>query len=641
LIYRPEIDGLRALALIAVVLFHAGLDAFSGGYLSVDIFFVISGYLITQILLHEFNEGHFNALRFYERRTRRLLPALALVVLTTCVLAVLLFDARLLPQFGNSVMSVPLFLSNFYFWRSTDYFDPSEQLQPLLHTWSLSVEAQLYLLAPVLLFVGLKLGTRGLRSLILLVLIGSLGLAEWGWRHYPSANFYFPTSRLWEFLTGSLAAMLVIRNTTRAANVLSLAGLVAVVASVLFFDTFSPTPGLATALPVIGAALLLLNAREGTAASRLLRQAALVRIGQISYSGYLWHFPVLVFAAYLKAGDLSGLSLPPPTFSTLQLIAILVITAVLSYLTWRFVETPCRRMPNASKQTRGRPFLLYSSATLGVLFILGLVCKGLFTDHQGPQFAFDSDWVKAVRLHECLLQEPEATAHASHCTNGQGVLLIGDSHAGALSIGLGETLQALGIDFSQLTQSGCPPLKSIPRLEYRKNCNTLNEQILRSLSDTRYSLVILHAAWLHEHYPLSAEDVADRLAAYLAELREAVPQATIYTVGAVPRWRYGPVGQNQIEQADNIYKASNAYLAAQLNKILEERIQQTGDTRLHFFNPVSALCETASARCLIAAPDKESQIPEYSYIDAGHLATSGSRLLAEALWNEVRKLDLP
>ncbi|HEX8590160.1 acyltransferase, partial [Pseudomonas sp.] len=190
LTYRPEIDGLRTVAVLPVILFHAGFTFFSGGFVGVDIFFVISGYLITSILAAEIAQGHFSILKFYERRARRILPALFFVIIATLPFALVWMLDSDIQNLGRSIMSVAVFASNLFFWRNTDYFDPAAGEQPLLHTWSLAVEEQYYIFFPLFLLLAWKLKKPGLTLLILVITCVSLALAEWGATYHPAVNFY-------------------------------------------------------------------------------------------------------------------------------------------------------------------------------------------------------------------------------------------------------------------------------------------------------------------------------------------------------------------------------------------------------------------------------------------------------------------
>ena len=337
LTYRPEIDGLRAISVVSVVLFHAEFAGFGGGFVGVDVFFVISGFLITRILIEENLAGDFSLARFYERRARRILPALYVVVAASFAAALYLMLPSGLTEFSGSAIAALLFASNLYFWRYNDYFGPSAAEEPLIHTWSLGVEEQYYLLFPVLILVLWRLGIGRVAALIAAATLASLAFSEVLWRHFPEMNFYLLPSRAWQIGVGSLGAFLWHRTggmpvPRRVGEAAAALGLALVVASVLLLDAGTPTPSLAGAGPVVGAVLVLLFATRGTITGRLLGLRPMVWIGLASYSAYLWHQPLFAFARIATDAALGiGTSL-----------ALCVLTFLLAWATLVLVERPFR-----------------------------------------------------------------------------------------------------------------------------------------------------------------------------------------------------------------------------------------------------------------------------------------------------------
>ncbi len=333
--YRSEIDGLRALAVLPVILYHAGLPGFPAGFVGVDVFFVISGYLISSILLNELQAGTFTLSGFYERRARRILPALFLVLATCLPLAWWLLLPHELEGFARSLIAVILFLSNLLFWQESDYFAAEAELIPLLHTWSLAVEEQFYLLFPLLLLLGWRLGKTRLTVLIVLVATLSLAFSEWLWRVDAGANFYGLPSRAWELMLGALAALYLHQRPQPGgwlAQGLALLGLALVLGSAMLLDNSLPFPSLYALLPTVGATLIILFATPNNGAGKLLSLPPLVGVGLISYSAYLWHQPLLVFARIQPYREPDAWLLG--TTAALSLL--------LAWLSWRFVERPFR-----------------------------------------------------------------------------------------------------------------------------------------------------------------------------------------------------------------------------------------------------------------------------------------------------------
>ena len=377
--------------MIPVIFFHAGYEWFSGGFVGVDIFFVISGYLITTIILNDLEKGKFSILEFYERRIRRLLPALFLVLSASTCIALAIYTPAELQEYGASLSSVAIFLSNFFFWLQVGYFDNSAELKPLLHTWSLAVEEQYYLLFPLGLMILWSRGVRVTCMILLAAFLLSLLLAEITTTNglHPkisSAAFFLLPARLWELLAGSILA-LYIRNHGHFHSVilnefLSLLGLVLIVFSVLFFDSSTPTPSLILLIPVVGACLIILSATSGTSANKILSLPVIVGIGLISYSAYLWHQPILAFLRFFFAEELSN------TF----LLASLVLIFFAAFLSWRFVEAPFRDRQKFSSSG------MFLAASLGICLFSSF---GLFLNKSNGLFFSYSDFERRIygKLH--------------------------------------------------------------------------------------------------------------------------------------------------------------------------------------------------------------------------------------------------
>lgn len=331
--YRPEIDGLRALAVIPVILFHAGFELFSGGFVGVDVFFVISGYLITSILIEDIENKRFSIAHFYERRARRILPALFVVMFTCIPFAWMWMMPDQLRDFAQSLIAVSFFASNILFWRESDYFAAAAEEKPLLHTWSLAVEEQYYLLFPIFLILAWRFGKNRVFWLIVVMAGISLLLSEWGWRKQPTANFYLAPTRAWELFAGSIAAFIVQKKGIQKNNFIALIGLLAILFSIFVYDKNTPFPSLYAAVPVIGTVLLILYADKKTYAAKLLSNKTFVGIGLISYSAYLWHQPLFAFARIEL--------IEPP--SNILMGFLVLATFLLAYGSWKYIEKPFRQ----------------------------------------------------------------------------------------------------------------------------------------------------------------------------------------------------------------------------------------------------------------------------------------------------------
>lgn len=346
-------------AVLPVIAYHAGLAGFSGGFVGVDIFFVISGYLITSILLDELKNQSFTLLGFYERRIRRILPALFLVLAVTTAAAWWLLLPHELAAFGRSLMAVPIFASNILFWKESDYFATESEFIPLLHTWSLAVEEQYYVIFPLLLAFLWRFGRQSIGWVLGGLTLLGLVTCEWLWRVDAGANFYLLPSRFWELLLGALAALYLNKQVQAQgwpAQILATLGLVLILGSIIFLNNSLPFPSLYALLPTLGATLIILFAAPTNFIGRLLAVKPLVLIGLISYSAYLWHQPLLVFAR-----------LQPYLEPNLALMMAMAFSSLLlAWLSWCYVERPFRHQQQLTRTQ------IFGFAGLGSLLFLGL-----------------------------------------------------------------------------------------------------------------------------------------------------------------------------------------------------------------------------------------------------------------------------
>lgn len=360
--YRSDVDGLRAVAVLPVLFFHADLG-FTGGYVGVDVFFVISGFLITGLILRDLDAGKFSIVGFWERRIRRIMPALAVVVLASLTAGWFLLLPQGFKELGESAVAQTLLSSNIYFWIKSwigvGYFTPDAEVKPLLHTWSLAVEEQFYLLFPFLLLALKRLAHHLIVPAILLLAGISFALSVWCGYWYPSANFYLLPTRAWELLIGSFLAAISVQQRSPArwlTEALSWGGLLAILCAVFFYDRETRFPGVTAILPCVGAALVIwTNGHTLTSVGKLLALRPVVFIGRISYSLYLWHWPVLVFAQYW--------AIDPLTQS--QRLLLLLASLILAVISWRFVETPFRQ--SLIFKTRSRIFTFAGVTTIASL----------------------------------------------------------------------------------------------------------------------------------------------------------------------------------------------------------------------------------------------------------------------------------
>ena len=491
--YRREIDGLRAVAVLPVILFHAGFSVFSGGYVGVDVFFVISGYLITTILINELEEERFSIARFYERRARRILPALFVVMLACLPFAYMWMLPSQLKDFAQSLVAVVFFGSNFLFWRESGYFAADAEIKPLLHTWSLAVEEQYYIVFPIFLLLSWRFGRNKVFWSVVVIAAISLLLAEWGWRNKPSANFYLAPTRAWELFAGSICAFLTVGRTLKSNNVLSAIGLAAIVVSIFAFDDNTPFPSVYALVPVVGTALIILFGRQGTWVANLLSMRAFVGIGLISYSAYLWHQPLFAFAR------LRSLTEP----SHVLMAGLAIVALLLAWATWRWVEQPVR-----NKKFVSRRIIFSTALACSLLFIFA----GLYA-HKSDGFIDRFDISKSVyetlirsdRASECLDKDEVHIREDWLCELGEvGIkptyLILGDSHAMSFFPAIDLALKEMGQSGYFAGASGCLPFLDIYSLrndQVRKNCRELNFRVFDFVRSNNIAKVILVARWTY------------------------------------------------------------------------------------------------------------------------------------------------
>ena len=499
--YRAEIDGLRAIAVLAVVLFHARIPGFTGGYVGVDVFFVISGYLIAQLILKESEDRAFSFARFYERRVRRLLPGLLAMLAATSLTAWILLPADF-RNYSASLVSVTVFLSNFIFWHWNGYFGLAAGSTPLLHTWSLAIEGQFYIAFPVCLVLLRRWGLGATALAILLIALASFFYSAWAATQDPNLAFYSPLSRAWELMVGALLATPFVPAPKNrfAGDTLAGVGLVLILYSVWHLTDASLFPGVNGLAPCLGTAMVIRGTQaSGSLFARLLSAKPLVTTGLASYSLYLWHWPMIVFGTYYVLD---------PDWAPAVRIAMALAAFPVAFASWHFIERPFR-------QARGllsrRALFVSAFGLSAALALFGLIVYPL----NGIPGRFDAtvqrlSAASTVPIYVCANRPLDEVQAGRLCIVGDEsvpptFVLWGDSHASVFHDALSAMARSHSVAGYSLTAFGCPPLLRLKMDSVSMNkCQARNELVLRAIAAKRPRVVILAAQW--PAYVAASED---------------------------------------------------------------------------------------------------------------------------------------
>ncbi|WP_325232104.1 acyltransferase family protein [Sphingobium sp.] len=610
--HRRDIDGLRALAILPVLLFHAHVPGFSGGYVGVDIFFVISGYLITGIIAREVDEGRFSLARFYERRFRRILPALTLMMLAVLGAAAWLYLPGDLEGVPKSALAATAFASNLWFFADTGYFAGGADTKPLLHTWSLAVEEQFYIGFPILLMLLAHLAPHRRTALVATIAAGSLVLCIAMQRDATGFAFYLPPTRAWELLAGALLALGAVAE-ARARwlrEAISWTGVTAIAIAVATYDRGTLFPGMAALLPVAGTAALLHGA-PGTSVGRLLALPPLVGIGLLSYSLYLWHWPLIVFTEYATDLPLEGWTR----------VAVVAAAFLAAFLSWRFVERPFRDPRRVSARAI---FTLTAAATVLLCALsLALIAAGPWPSRFAPavlaQIAGRQDISPArERCHDNFVRG------AAPCILGADAppdaLLWGDSHGVELAYALAERARREGRSLIQRTASSCPPVLDHEATDAR--CAAANRAAFAAIrADPRIRRVYLAAFWGNGDFDNPA--FVARLDRTIAALRAEGRDVTI--IGPVPPQpfdvprRLAHLARTGATQGATGVARATVEAHTRRLRTLFAAWQARG---VAYIDPIAALC--SPSRCAIERDGRPL------YFDTHHLSVAGARLVIRA-----------
>jgi peptidoglycan/LPS O-acetylase OafA/YrhL len=490
--YRPEIDGLRALAILPVVLFHYRVPGFRGGFVGVDVFFVISGYLITSLIQTEMTRGTFSLAHFYERRVRRIFPGLFAMLAVVSAVAYVFFFPVDLVRYAQSLFATALFGANFEFWREAGYFDAFANQKPLLHLWSIAVEEQFYVLFPALLILMRRSAPRLRVAAMGFIFLASFVLSAWGVGAAPVATFYLLPARAWELMLGALLALGAIPaiRSRMTSDVLAALGLILIGVAVFAFTSETPFPGPAALVPCAGAALVIHAGHpERTLTGRMLAARPLVFIGLISYSLYLWHWPVFVFATYVPFHEPAGV----------QSVALIALSFVLAALSWRFVEQPFRKSRRHLTRRALFPGAAFTAGITAASAVFAASTDGL-PERLQPQLqrilAEQDD--HEPRIANCFGMTAADARERRLCTIGaKGVapsfILWGDSHADAILPAVSQAAARAGRAGLFAGGEACPPLLGVTTP--MPDCRAFNDAVMARAKDAHIREVILESRW--------------------------------------------------------------------------------------------------------------------------------------------------
>ena len=672
LTYRPEIDGLRAIAVGAVILYHAqitifGHQPFKGGFIGVDIFFVISGYLITSIILKELvTTGSFSFKYFYERRVRRILPALLFLMLVSLPFAWIYLMPTSLIDFSKSILYSLGFSSNFYFHYSGQQYNAGNVLlKPFLHTWSLSVEEQFYILFPIVLLVTFKHFRKYLIHILILVFIIGLGSADWSSRNYSSASFYFLHTRMWELLAGSILAYFEIKNGRRNKNkilnlILPSIGLLLIGHSILFFNVGMFHPSYTTLSPIIGVCLIVWFSHKDELVTKILSTKLFVGIGLISYSLYLWHYPIFAFARITEF----------VTESFFNKSILVIIILVLSIFSYYFVERPFR-----NKNNKFKLIISLISISISVLVIanINIIKKDGYKDILPEIFQknlSEAPW-------ELLKNSDGEKCHSNikgckfNTSSNKKVYIIGDSHMGSLTFNLKDKVVKKNYQFITSTLSGClffPEfnLVDVKTLKFDGRCNDDYFQNLKKvLSKDINSIVIFGGRfplylsnyffdnqeggiegkeWNNKYVPVGKyENIQTSFKNELIELQKKHKIILLYPIPEVG-WTISQKLLNTIPKRVDLIKdylipknyITTSYQVYQNRaKSSFELLDSIQGQNIYRVYPQKLFCDTTIKDRCLAHDDKN-----IFYADGDHPSFTGAEMLSDLIMKEIEKIEL-
>jgi len=666
--YRSDIDGLRAIAVLSVLFYHLDFSLFSGGFSGVDVFFVISGYLITSIIAKELDIGQFSFASFYERRIRRILPAYFFLLICTTLGSFLIYTPETMVQYGRAMRYTLVFISNLLFAREVNYFDTSFNNSPLLHTWTLSVEEQFYLIWPILLMLSWKyLSRRKFTPLLISLLLCSFIASEILLFTLPKLSFYMLYSRTWEFGAGALLALSILPrlHSKKKVEFFSFLGLILLGLSFVGLNDTVRFPGLYAAFSVVGTTLIISTGQglHKGYVHRFLSFKPLVFIGLISYSLYLWHWPLITYAKYYLSRNLS-------LYESFLIIITSLLTATFSY---KFIETPLRKTRKSpgkpKKKASKKIFLLVAVIIVAFVKLATTIEKtGGFPARFPEIHQTDLYSVNPLRKDCHLSQSETIPENREICSRNYGkkkALIWGDSHADHYSLALDDWARKNSISLRQITKSACVPLagdfdiyllKENKHYEKYTSCSVFNKNILHLIDQDSIDIIVISGRWsgylpeetepglylLDNTHPTPSQ--ANTEAIFKENFSQMIntlvkKQKEVILLGQVPPFTKNPAEcfYKNITPIRNFLQSrsdtnSQCYLTREkaerevekANIFFRQLAEMDG---VQFFNPLDRICDKNSCSAL-----QEGKI---LYRDKHHLNNAGSIFLRKSLAEKI------
>jgi peptidoglycan/LPS O-acetylase OafA/YrhL len=643
--YRSDIDGLRAIAVLSVIAFHLSPTRFQGGFVGVDIFFVISGFLISSIIYKELETGGFSIVAFYVRRIRRIYPALFLVLFFVCVVGWILLLPSDFVVLGKQIVGGSTFSANFVLWWQSGYFSPEASLKPLLHLWSLGVEEQYYLIFPLICMAFYRSRSRwALPVAFISIAAVSMFLNVSFVTKYAEATYFLPFTQLWELFTGAGLSLFLQRNLQASwesrllpkwRHGVGFLGLVLLVVSVFGINRFNAFPGWWALLPTMGAVLVIVAGQTSWINRYLLSSKPAVFVGLISYPLYLWHWPILSFMRIANA-DWGA------NFSHLQEGAMVVIAFLLAYLTYRFIELPIRHVKQREQRRKGALWLLGCVSLTGTFGVLVILMAGFPARLPGAVVALDHDYRHdnsySWREGTCFLRQDQfAGSFSDRCVDTDArraaeplVLVWGDSHAADLFSGFRALQDQSGVRLAQFTASMCAPIIGL-QVRGRPACLSINNDVLDRIRNLKPSIVVLSAYWDHfdpDHDPATR---AERLVETIESVKAAGVQRVV-VLGSVPFWTAPVPGLLVRELHRNPDTPLPRSLPRSLLDVHDDTLLKAATLKAGgVYVPVfENLCDQTS--CIATTGPGWNDVVTY---DESHFTGHGAMLVAQRIWKLI------